>query len=366
MKWASLTALLALALVASLAFSGRATAAPSTPIGEWACQDRICQRVTKRGVYLTLELRSEHERAAWVVLEPHGLVNVKALQATPFVVRLNPGETRTAGLLAIQAADAPHGYQTKWHVLSGNPHAVHDDRWHYRMPFAGSQYVVISQGYNGPFSHKGASAYALDFPMPWGTPILASRGGTIVEVINDKVASGIRTGESEGDNRVIIEHVDGTFSVYAHLRHGGPARVGQQVQSGDLIGLSGDTGFSTGPHLHFEVYKIRKNGQRQSIPVKFWNGTKAGFTALAGLQYKPGCPRSGGQMCLPGELASEPGLESGRGKPATPAAAPASAAAGRSQPAAKPAPRRREDGACVCPNGATLHVDLPCELVCGR
>jgi murein DD-endopeptidase MepM/ murein hydrolase activator NlpD len=234
------------------------------------------------------------------------------------------------------------------------------------MPFAGSQYVVISQGYNGPFSHKGASAYALDFPMPWGTPILASRGGTIVEVINDKVASGIRTGESEGDNRVIIEHVDGTFSVYAHLRHGGPARVGQQVQSGDLIGLSGDTGFSTGPHLHFEVYKIRKNGQRQSIPVKFWNGTKAGFTALAGLQYKPGCPRSGGQMCLPGELASEPGLESGRGKPATPAAAPAAAAAVRGQPAAKPAPHRRADGACVCPNGATLHVDLPCELVCGR
>jgi len=182
------------------------------------------------------------------------------------------------------------------------------------MPFGGSQPIRISQGYDGPFSHKGASAYALDFPMPWGTPILASRGGTIVEVIHDQVASGIRTGEDEGGNRVVIEHVDGTFSLYAHLHHGGLARVGQRVQSGDLIGLSGDTGFSTGPHLHFEVYKIRENGQRQSIPVQFWNGTKAGFTALAGLQYEPGCPRSSGEMCLPGELASEPGLGSSPGR----------------------------------------------------
>ncbi len=306
MKRASLAALLAFVVTLLLAAPGRGADSSSARIGEWACRDEICQRITQRGVYLTLDLRSQQVRSTWVVLEPHGLVNVKALQATPFVVRLAPGETRTAGLLAIQAADEPHRYQTKWRALPGDPHAVHDDRWHYRMPFAGSQSVVISQGYNGPFSHEGASAYALDFPMPSGTPILASRGGTIAEVIHDEVASGIRTGENEGDNRVVIEHVDGTFSVYAHLRHGGPARVGQRVQSGDLIGLSGDTGFSTGPHLHFEVYKILENGQRQSIPVRFWNGTKAGFTALAGLQYEPGCPRSGGETCLPGELASEP------------------------------------------------------------
>ncbi|MEZ4282765.1 MAG: M23 family metallopeptidase [Myxococcota bacterium] len=339
----------------------------SSPESEdWTCRGQVCQRVSQRGNYLTLELQSRRPAPCWVVLEPHGLTNVKALQATPFTVRLEPGQTRTAGVLTIEDAAMPHRYQTKWRVLAGNPNAIHDDRWHYRMPFGGSHMVPISQGYNGRFSHKGASAYALDFPMPWGTPILASRGGTIVEVINDKVASGIRTGESEGDNRVVIEHLDGTFAVYAHLRHGGPARVGQRVQSGELIGLSGDTGFSTGPHLHFEVYKIGKNGQRQSIPVKFWNGTKAGFTPLAGLQYKPGCPRDGGEMCMPGELASEPGL-----KPAGPARAlPAAQAPGASSDAqsrsAPAQPRRREDGACLCPNGATLHVDLPCELVCGR
>lgn len=355
-------------LLGSIARAAPAETADGTPAqaGEWTCRDEICQRASRRGVYLTLELRSRRAAPCWVVLEPEALSNVKPLQATPFIVRLAPGETRTAGLLAIQDAVKPHQYRTKWRALPGNPHAVHDDRWHYRMPFGGSQPIPISQGYNGRFSHKGASAYALDFPMPWGTPILASRGGTIVEVVSDRVAGGIRTGESEGDNRVVIEHLDGTFAIYAHLRHGGPARIGQRVQSGDLIGLSGDTGFSTGPHLHFEVYKIGMDGRRQSIPVKFWNGTKAGFTALAGLQYKPGCPRSGGEMCMPGELASEPGSSTPGPDRALPAA-PTSAREGAAQPGSGAnGPRRREDGACVCPNGATLHVDLPCELVCGR
>ncbi len=344
----------------------------------WRCLQKVCQRVSQRGSYLTIELRNDHAVPTWVVLEPQGLTNVRALQATPFVVRLEPGEVRTAGLLAIEDPDTPHRYRTKWRALPGNPQAVHDDRWHYRMPFGGSAYIPISQGYNGKFSHKGLDAYSLDFPMPWGTPILASRGGTIVEVINDKVASGIRTGESEGDNRVIVEHVDGTFAVYAHLRHGGPARLGQRVQSGELIGLSGDTGFSTGPHLHFEIYKVRNDGKRQSIPVKFWNGTKAGFTALAGLQFKPGCPRDGGEVCMPGELASEDSKQrsggaapasrtADSGKPArnAPPAAGAAAGAGTKNGSA-PKPIRRADGACVCPNRAVLHVDLPCELVCGR
>ena len=290
-------------LLACLIFVLADPARSSDQTSDWTCQQEICQRISQRGVYLTIELRSERAGPTYVVLDPEGLSNVKALQATPFSVRLEPRETKTAGLLAIQNPDAPHAYRTKWRTLSGNPRAVHDDRWHYRMPFGGSSPIPISQGYNGKFSHKGFSAYALDFPMPWDTPVLAARGGTIVELINDKVASGIRTGESEGDNRVVIEHADGTFAAYAHLRHGGPARVGQRVLSGERIGLSGDTGFSTGPHLHFEVYKIRPNGQRQTIPVKFWNGTKAGFTALAGLQYKPGCPRDGGVVCLPGELA---------------------------------------------------------------
>jgi murein DD-endopeptidase MepM/ murein hydrolase activator NlpD len=125
-------------------------------------------------------------------------------------------------------------------------------------------------------------------------------------VVDDEVESGIRSGDHEGDNRVVIEHVDGTFATYAHLRHGIPARVGQRVSSGEQIGLSGDTGFSTGPHLHFEVYRIRRDGKRETIPVRFWNGTKAGFPAQVGIPYEPGCSRANAARCRPGELADEP------------------------------------------------------------
>jgi len=281
---------------------------PSTnPSAEWTCREQICQRVTRRGLELAVELRSERSTTAYVVVTPDGLSNVKTLPTPPFTVRLEPGQTKTAGRLAIQDPDAPHAYQMSWRTSSGNPFAVHDDRWHYRMPFGGSAPVEISQGYDGKVSHRRLGAYALDFPMPSGTPVLAARGGTIALVIHDKAMSGIRTGKNEGDNRVVIEHADGTFAVYAHLRPGGSARIGQRVLSGEPIGLSGDTGFSTGPHLHFEVYKIRQDGQRETIPVRFWNGTKAGFTPLAGHAYGPGCPRGGARRCLPGELAGEVG-----------------------------------------------------------
>lgn len=343
-------------LTASPLAAGSASAAGPAAAGaapEWQCEAEICQRLSRRGEFLSIEVKSARKSPTWVQLDPIDLSNVKPLDPPPYLFRLEPGEQRTAGILAIQDPTKPFGYQTRWRTLAGNPNAVHDDRWHYRMPFGGARPIPISQGYKGKFSHKGLGAYALDFPMPWGTPILASRGGVIVEVINDRVASGIRTGESEGDNRVVIEHVDGTFAIYAHLRHGGPARVGRRVESGELIGLSGDTGFSTGPHLHFEVFKVLPDGRHQTIPVRFWDGTRQGFTALAGLQYKPGCPRDGGSMCLPGELASER-----RSRPAERPPAAAAPSGG--------APFRRADGACVCPNRAVLHVDLPCERVCGR
>jgi hypothetical protein len=93
--------------------------------------------------------------------------------------------------------------------LRGNPEAVHDDSCHYRISFGGHTARRISQGYNGRFSHKGLGAYPLDFRIPWGTPILASRAGIIVEIINDMVASGTRTGEFESDNRVVLEHLPG-------------------------------------------------------------------------------------------------------------------------------------------------------------
>lgn len=301
--------------------SDRASAQARANPPAWTCRDDLCQRATRKGDRLAIELQNRRPRPAWVVLEPFDLSNVKPLRPAPFTLRVGPGETETAGILAIQDETQPYAYQARWRALAGNPDAVHDDRWQYRMPFGGTSPVEISQGYDGAYTHKGLAAHALDFPLPMGTPVLAARGGTIVEVPTDPVATGVaeRMTESEIDRRVMIEHVDGTFAIYAHLRSGGPARLGQHVEAGDLIGLSGDTGHATGPHLHFEVARFRRDGQRQTIPVKFWNGTAQGFTPLEGFVYAPGCARGGASRCRPGELASEPRSSSSASLPAAPA-----------------------------------------------
>lgn len=104
----------------------------------------------------------------------------------------------------------------------------------------------------------------IDFAAPLGTPVAAVADG---EVIHASANGGY-------GNLIIIDHGDGHHTYYAHLSaYGQDIRPGVQVRRGEEIGLVGSTGFSTGPHLHFE---IRKNGQyidpasRQS-QLRFWN-----------------------------------------------------------------------------------------------
>ncbi|MDB9312083.1 M23 family metallopeptidase [Spirulina sp. CS-785/01] len=95
----------------------------------------------------------------------------------------------------------------------------------------------ISQGFHR--YHEG-----LDIAGPVGTPILASKGGTVVAAGWDDWGLG---------NAIMLQHPDGTRTVYGHnqtLLVG----EGEQVQQGQIIAEMGNTGNSTGPHLHFEVY----------------------------------------------------------------------------------------------------------------
>lgn len=99
---------------------------------------------------------------------------------------------------------------------------------------------VITQSYHS--SHP-----ALDFGIEVGTPVKSTMSGTITYAgWND---------EGYG-NLVIVDN--GSYQTYYGHLESIPVHVGQQVTSGELIGLSGNTGNSTGPHLHYE---IRSNGQ---------------------------------------------------------------------------------------------------------
>lgn len=93
--------------------------------------------------------------------------------------------------------------------------------------------------------------FAIDFPMPIGTPIVASRGGIVVR-IEDRYADGDNRPGHE--NYVFVEHDDGTVAQYIHLtKDGVHVDLQEPVVQGQLIGWSGHTGESTAPHLHFDV-----------------------------------------------------------------------------------------------------------------
>ena len=161
-----------------------------------------------------------------------------------------------------------YNYAFEWSL--GDMHAQHNDSYRYSLPFKeGTNYPVV-QGFNGGFSHRGSSRYAVDFAMPVGTPVLAARDGVVMDVVEKHNRGGSSRRYARYANYVVVIHDDGTTGEYYHLRKNGAAvDVGDIVQAGDLIGYSGSTGFSSLPHLHFAVYKAKSHGKFQSVPFRF-------------------------------------------------------------------------------------------------
>ncbi len=149
------------------------------------------------------------------------------------------------------------------------PQAAED----FRLPFScGSRYRV-TQGNHGDVSHMGRTAYAFDFGMSLNTPMLAMRAGV---VRHTRAATGPGDNCYNGGgpecrdfaNYVVLEHNDGTGTAYVHLNRV-DVQVGQRVNQGEQVGLSGSTGYSTGPHAHIERQQLCANRFCQSIELRF-------------------------------------------------------------------------------------------------
>ena len=114
----------------------------------------------------------------------------------------------------------------------------------------------LSQGNNGR-THRGRTAYAYDLAMPIGTPVYAMRRGRVVGVRDKFPDTGGGRSKFSKFNFVMLRHDGGYRSVYMHLKQRSNAFVrlqeGDWVEAGQLIGYSGNSGFSLGPHLHIEV-----------------------------------------------------------------------------------------------------------------
>lgn len=141
-------------------------------------------------------------------------------------------------------------------------------------------------------ANGGVGLYAIDFPMPIGTPVHASRAGTVVAV-EERYSDDDHADFHE--NWVMIRHADNSIARYIHLTTNG-ARVesGDLVSQGQLIGLSGNSGASNGPHLHFDVQACGPNlppGYNrlpcgQTLPLSFRNTQEARCGLVAGRTYR--------------------------------------------------------------------------------
>ncbi|MDG1475559.1 MAG: M23 family metallopeptidase [Vicingaceae bacterium] len=162
------------------------------------------------------------------------------------------------------------GYITKYchgDIFEGK----HDDSYVYTIPYKEGEQYGIGQAYGGKFSHfMEGKTHAIDFTMDVGTPICAARDGIILEVKEDSDKRGKTYRYEEYGNFIVIYHSDGTMANYFHIKkNGSKVKVGDRVEAGQVIALSGNTGWSSGPHLHFQVYGFDKDMEVKSVPTKF-------------------------------------------------------------------------------------------------
>ena len=150
-----------------------------------------------------------------------------------------------------------------------------DTSFVYTLPYdVGSSHLIV-QGYFGIFSHQERAA--LDFKMKRGTNILAVRDGVVIRVKEDGSKGGWSKKFRSQGNNIVIQHSDNSRSGYWHLQKDGAlVKVGDTVKQGQVIGLSGKTGYAATPHLHFIVWKSDGRG---------WQQVATRFQTSKGIKY---------------------------------------------------------------------------------
>lgn len=147
----------------------------------------------------------------------------------------------------------------------------YDSTYVYDLPYLKGQKFLLVQGYNGLFSHKQQNA--LDFSMPEGTVITAAREGVVIKVVQNNTENCLREECKKLGNFILIYHQDNTFTEYFHIRfNGSKVMAGDYVNRGDSLGYSGNTGYSSAPHLHFSCVSFPGYNIRQTLQTKFRTG----------------------------------------------------------------------------------------------
>ena len=145
---------------------------------------------------------------------------------------------------------------------------VDDSSYIYSLPFEKNKKVFLIQAYDSKMSHKGE--FALDFKIKKKTKICAARDGVVIGSREDSEKGGLKPENLSDGNYISIQHSDGSVAHYWHLiKDGVLIKVGDTISKGQIIGFSGNTGYSAFPHLHFEVVGYDRTGKYGQIPTRF-------------------------------------------------------------------------------------------------
>ena len=149
-------------------------------------------------------------------------------------------------------------------MICPSKHTLHKSP--YKLPFKKGYITRINQSYHDYPTHHGDESFAIDFSCKPGDPILAARQGVVWEVRKESFEGCMEQSCMGKDNFVLIDHGDGTRAGYHHLAPMGVTiKEGEQVCQGQLIGICGNTGYSSGPHLHWQLNALWEH----SIPATF-------------------------------------------------------------------------------------------------
>ena len=216
--------------------------------------------------------RNDYYAPVEVLLALDQLTNVQnpsADQVMRWVV--DPRSEFNLMALPVLGEDQEPAAKFRFFHLHGDPRSQHNPGRFYRAPFAVASDYSITQAFPLGVTHNTLdSRYAVDIAMPIGTDIHAARGGVVFEVASTNYRGGLDPErDAPAANIIRILHDDGTHAVYAHLNRSSiRVKPGDEIERGEYIADSGNTGFTSGPHLHFAV--LRNVGMRmESVPVVF-------------------------------------------------------------------------------------------------
>jgi murein DD-endopeptidase MepM/ murein hydrolase activator NlpD len=258
-----------------------------------AAENKIELTTEKNGDSIVFYGESNYPVKAYISLSFPVLKGLDADREIPVIETFEPGEKKAIVTLTVQKTAQKYSYNVSYIHDFGDPNNTKPDDYAYLLPWEHGVKYNLTQGYHGKSTHTGYNEYALDFDMPEGTEVLAARGGVVIGIKEDSNKGGFSQAYSKDGNFVKIFHDDGTIASYVHLKKNGAlVEVGDRVEAGDLIGLSGNTGLSSGPHLHFDV-RIPTFEGLETIPVKFYVDGKAQSLVAGDYYYSehPGKPK---------------------------------------------------------------------------